>query len=242
MENLAHIGPIALATVTDLQAYKNQSQSSEAEPKVCWRCRGTGWQEMPGGVRTCLCQRLKILRTSLRIPPVFGKPKLSRLRPRESAHPLQANAIDTIKQAPAASYLFTGRNGSGKSHMCWALCRAALIRGRRVRAILLSELLGQYRQWELDESASRPVILPDDLKLGYPYTVFLDEFEKAKTTEFASRKLFELLNAARDFEHQLLITSNKEWDGLRNVWSGTDPVYGDSIMKRVEQCRLIEMF
>lgn len=85
-------------------------------------------------------------------------------------------------------------------------------------------------------------MISEDLKRGYSYTIFLDEFDKVNTTEFTSRKLFELLNAVRDFEHQLLITSNREWAELRSVWSRVDEMYGDSIMKRIEQCELIEMF
>jgi len=108
--------------------------------------------------------------------------------------------------------------------------------------LLLSELISQYRDWEVDDKAPMPSVLPEHLKSSAKYTLFLDEFEKVNTTEFASRKLFELMNAARDFEHQVLIASNKEWSRVRDIWSKTDPVYGDSIMKRVEQCRLVEMF
>lgn len=218
------------------------ASKSPCQPSAsCWRCRDTGWQVVAGGVKECLCRRRAILRSSLRIPPVFGTPRLSRLKPRTENHPLQVKAIELIRRAPEGSYLFTGRNGSGKTHLCWALCRAALIRGQRVRAILLSELLSQYRAWEMD-GPDRPAVLPDDLKLGHGYTLFLDEFEKVNTTEFASRKLFELLNCARDFQHQILVTSNKDWSRLRDVWSRADGVYGDSIMKRLEGCQLIELF
>lgn len=195
------------------------------------------------GFRICLCQRLKLLRSSIKVPPAFGKPVLGRIKPRPGAHPKQAGIIELLRRNPTDSYLFTGRNGSGKTHLSWALCRAALIRGSRIRGVLLSELISEYRAIELEPKGTlRPAIVPDDLRQGIPYTIFLDEFDKVKTTEFASRKLFELLNAARDFKHQLLITSNKEWDKLRRIWSSADDVYGNSIMTRVSQCNLVEMF
>lgn len=109
--------------------------------------------------------------------------------------------------------------------------------------MLLSHLLSQYRDWEMEaRENNRPAVLPEDLRSNERWTIFLDEFEKVKTSEFASRKLFELLNAARDFQQQVLVTSNKKWDQLREIWGRVDEVYGDSIMKRLEPCELIEMF
>ena len=61
-------------------------------------------------------------------------------------------------------------------------------------------------------------------------------------TEFTSRMLFELLNAVRDFGHQLIVTSNKDWGQLRDHWSRIDEVYGNSIMVRLFGCVLIAMF
>ena len=72
--------------------------------------------------------------------------------------------------------------------------------------------------------------------------MFLDEFEKANVTDFTSRMLFELLNTLRDFGHQVIITSNKDWDQLRVHWSRIDEVYGNSIMMRLQHCDIIEMF
>lgn len=106
--------------------------------------------------------------------------------------------------------------------------------------MMLTELMSEYRAFELEQI--RPSITAGDLRSGHRYTIFLDEFDKANATEFASRKLFELLNAVRDYEHQLLVTSNKDWNQLRAIWSKADASYGDSIMKRLEQCQLIEMF
>lgn len=197
---------------------------------------------MPGrSVKPCLCQRRNIVRASLAVPPKFGNPKLNRLTAQPWAHESQAAVIEYLKAHPRESYLFCGRNGSGKTHFCWALLRAALCSRRRVRAALLSELIDQYREWEFSKEG-RPTVLPAQLKSSEPYTVFLDEFDKANATEYASRKLFELLNAARDYEQQLLIATNKTWEELQQRWSKIDPVYGDSIMKRVEECRVIEMF
>jgi DNA replication protein DnaC len=147
-----------------------------------------------------------------------------------------------------------GRNGSGKTHIGWALYRHAVVSGRKAIGCLLAELIESYRNFELldqaerlkamrDRTKDRPLILPDDLKTGeHRFTLFLDEFEKARPTEFASEYLFRLLNAARDFKHQVIITSNLDWDGMLERWSKISDVYGNAIMTRLEGYHLGEMF
>ena len=93
-----------------------------------------------------------------------------------------------------------------------------------------------------DPAKGYPLILPEDLSSGREYTVFLDEFEKASVTDFTSRMLFELVQGLRDFGHQLIVTSNKDWVGLLDHWSRIDEIYGNSIMTRLHACALIEMF
>jgi DNA replication protein DnaC len=158
------------------------------------------------------------------------------------------------KSRPDDSFLLCGRNGTGKTHLSWALYRRAVVSGRKAVGCLLSELLDSYKNFELldqagklkalrDSTKDRPVILPDDLKTdARRYTLFLDEFEKARPSEFASECLFRLLNAARDFNHQLIVTSNLDWDGMRDRWSKIDDVYGNSIMTRLQDCHLVELF
>jgi DNA replication protein DnaC len=155
---------------------------------------------------------------------------------------------------PDDSFLLCGRNGTGKTHISWALYRHAVVSGRKAIGCLLADLLDAYKKFELLETAekmramrdftpSRPPILPEDLMTDdRRFTVFLDEFEKARPTEFASESLFRLLNAARDFNHQLIITSNLDWEGMRDRWSKIDDVYGNSIMTRLQDCHLIELF
>ena len=235
---------------------KLQSQESQPMNPTCWRCSDRGWitvAEM--GARRCLCLRRKIMRTALKIvPKQYGKPKLSRLTPRPDIHPMQRQAIGLAKSNPDDSFLLCGRNASGKTHIGWALYRHAVVSGRKAVGCLLSELIDSYKNFELmpqeeklramrDFTKDRPLILPDDLKSDTRRcTLFLDEFEKARPSEFASECLFRLLNAARDFNHQLIITSNLDWDGMRDRWSRIDEVYGNSIMTRLQGCHLIELF
>ncbi|MEW6212725.1 MAG: hypothetical protein AB1631_30650 [Acidobacteriota bacterium] len=208
------------------------------------------------GVKRCLCVKRDIHRAALRCIPVeyFGKPKLARLVPQPERHPLQRDVIALIRKHPDESYLFCGDNGKGKTHFAFALYRHALAKGRPVVYRLLQELLTEFRIYELqvgksydeltdDEKKQRPVVLPSDLKQSNRrWTILLDDFDKARPTEFASEQLFCLLDAARNFGHQLLITTNKRPAELRALWSRIDGVWGNSIMKCLESCNVIQMF
>lgn len=195
----------------------------------------------------CLCVRRKTYRAQLAIiPPAFGKPKLSRLKPRVDLHSSQKAAIDFIRENPTESYVFTGNNGTGKSHIAWAIYRDALADRRPAAASPVSEMLNAFRRMELSikegDLWTPPVRAIDLRKAGKPWLIFIDEFEKARPSEFASEQLFRLLDAAQSFNHQLVITSNFRPDQLRDHWGRIDPVWGNSIMKRLEVCHQVEFF
>lgn len=195
----------------------------------------------------CLCERRKSNRAQLAmIPPAFGMPRLNRLKPRLDLHRNQTAAIRLVQQNPDDSYLFTGSNGTGKSHIAWALFRNALAQRRPAIALTVSELMDEFRRMDLsskDGDLWTPRVRAVDLaKQGKRWFLFLDEFEKARPSEFASEQLFKLLNAAKNFNHQIVVTSNFKPDQLRNHWGRIDQVWGNSIMTRLWDCNRIEFF
>jgi hypothetical protein len=228
----------------------SNNQINGAKPRNCSRCFGTGFVVSPKGARPCLCKQLRVARARLaQIPPRFGKPKLSRLSPLTARHPQQSEIIAAIKARPDQSYLFCGANGTGKTHFAWALFRHAIASGRRVVGCSVRELLEDYRQAAINSNPEsfiesfKPRVLPEDLKVqGQRWTLLLDEFEKARPSEFAAEMLFALLDAAHSFEHQLIVTSNFAVDKLIAHWGRLDDVWGRSIVRRLEHCVIIEMY
>ena len=181
------------------------------------------------------------------IPPVFGTPKLSRLQPRADLHPTQVSAINFIRLHPDDSYVFTGRNRTGKSHIAWAIYRHAVAQRRPAVACTVRDVLADFRRVEVGvpdgEVLKSPRVTADDLRRGgKPWLLFFDEFEKARPSEFASEQLFNLLDAARSFNHQLVITSNFTAEQLTAHWGRIDSVWGNSIMTRLQDCNQVEMF
>lgn len=207
-------------------------------------------RECSSGVRRCECVERRIVERALAaVPKELGMPRLEDLRPRYDLHPhgpfarrvgdVQAAAIAEMRARPEASYLLCGENGTGKTHLAYALYLEALFAGRRVVACTVQELLDEFKRMELRETgrdggAFRARVVPEDLRQKHTrWTVLLDEFEKARVTEFTCETLFALLDAAWKFGHQLLVTSNKDFAGLEERWGRVDEVYGRSIVKRL---------
>lgn len=239
--------PLIQQIISKLEADKSSDSRASYN---CRRCFDVGMCLRNQGDVTvaehCLCLRRKIAKAQLaQIPPVFGKPKLSRLRPRIDLHPKQDSIVEFVRYHPNDSYLFTGRNGIGKSHIAWTIYRHALAKRRPAIALTVRDLLSDFRRWEMEAAPEgwTPRITADQLrKPGKPWLIFLDEFEKARPSEFASEQLFHLLDAAKSFNHQLVVTSNMRAAELRTHWSRIDEVYGNSIMTRLNECNLMEMF
>jgi DNA replication protein DnaC len=181
------------------------------------------------------------------IPPVFNNPRLSRLSPRADLHPGQAAAITFIRANPNDSYLFVGKNGTGKSHIAWALYRYAVSQRRPVVACTVRDLLADFRRVEVGvpegETLKAPRVTADELrKSSKPWLLFLDEFEKARPSEFASEQLFNVIDAARSFQHQIVVTSNFSAEALRTHWGRIDEIWGNSIMTRLQECHEVDFF
>ncbi len=192
------------------------------------------------GARKCECRvRRSIERGLALVPQEFGAPKLMELKPRQDLHPAQATAIAYMKEHPEESYLLCGDNGTGKTFLGYALYLHALFAGRRVVAMTVQELLSQYKRMEMHEAgpkgeAFRAAVVVDDLRQNHTrFTLFLDEFEKARATEFTCEMLYALIDAAYAFGHQLIVTSNMNVNSLINRWGRIDEVYGRSIGRRL---------
>lgn len=181
------------------------------------------------------------------VPPIFDNPRLSRIKPRSDLHSAQATAITFVRANPDDSYLFVGKNGTGKSHIAWAVYRHAVSQRRSVVACTVRDLLADFRRVEMGvpdgETLKSPRVTADDLRrAGKPWLLFLDEFEKARPSEFASEQLFNVLDAARSFKHQIVVTSNLSVEALRGHWGRIDEIWGNSIMTRLQDCHEVDFF
>jgi DNA replication protein DnaC len=234
-------------------------------------CGDTGWVYVEpaldnrAGCIRCECrQRKRLEARSAEIPnyyALYGEPRLGEIQPqcgRDSAipskgwHPEQARHLQRLRTDPARSWLLMGSNGTGKSFFGWALWWNAVTAGRPAVSYRLKEFVLEYRGWEnntdraADRPASRPRLLPFDLRTKIKYTIFVDESDKLdRISPYVSQLFFDLVTNIRDYGHQLIMTTNLDWDGLSRMWSEQGEVYGASIMKRLSDVferGIIQMF
>jgi DNA replication protein DnaC len=198
-------------------------------------------------VTECGCR--KVRRWKSVAPPAYRRFNLNRVVPDPARHPGQAPALAALREDPTGSYLFAGKNRVGKSLMAWCLARQAVCDGRRIAAVNLAVLLDEYRAFEKpigeDESTpKKPAVTAGDISSDKgKWFVLLQEFDKPRATEYACERLFELIDAAFNYEHQLVITSNLDLGGLIAHWSKVAPRYGHAILSRVaEKCNQVNMF
>jgi hypothetical protein len=111
----------------------------------------------------------------------------------------QQELLDAIGKNPLRSYALFGPTGTGKSFLLWALAVEAAYAGRKVIFRETSALIEAFRssQTANKEDERHPdIVLIEDLKSGSgsPVHLFLDELDNIGPTDFALRKLFDLIN------------------------------------------------
>jgi IstB-like ATP binding protein len=241
--------------------------STGLKPIECQTCMdagmitvATGDNRYPFAAKRCECRVRRIIEKAIAaVPSELGVPKLSELKPAKDLHPVaayakhiervQEQAIAAMQSAPLDDYLFCGENGTGKTHLAYALYLNALFAGRRVVAVTMQELLDEFKAMELGKSGEdgkpfRARITPDDLRQNSEqWTVLIDDFVQARVTEFTCELLCALLDAAWKYGHQLIATSNKNVDDIIERWSRIDEVYGRTMAKRLTaKCMCVELF
>lgn len=213
----------------------------------CARCNGTRLEYNPElrASRQCECVFRRALERRLSaIPPRYRYADLGTIEPRPDLHPAQAEVLALLRENPTGSYLFAGCNGVGKSLFGWALYREALVLGRRAVATTVHDWLTECVEAVRGAGELRMSVSAESLK-SHPgqYAVFLDEFEKARPTEFAAEMLFHLVNAVYNHDHQLVITTNLPFGELQGHWNRIGDVWGASIARRLaDHCTYLEMF
>ena len=197
-------------------------------------CSDTGWIVTPRGAKPCECLKSK-QRTRLldRIPPEYRGFDLATIQPDPTRHEGQASLITALRKDADISLLLSGKVGCGKSLIGWLLYKSAIEHDRPAVALPLAELLGQFRRYECG-SDTLPAVTSENLRdSSRRWFLFLDEFDKARPSEFAGEQLFLLMDAVYTYRHQLVVTSNVDKDALREKWSQASEQYGVSIMRRL---------
>lgn len=217
---------------------QSPSSSPRQNPYSCEVCQDTSWEPVAiegihRGVRPCRCSVNLHREAALEIiDEEFRSLALESLKPDLAAHPKQRDLIPKIKQQPEASYILCGDHGTGKSMVGWVLYRRAVLDGRPAAAMTVAELLKKYRAWETRgvETIVSAETLRTDRRRWY---LFLDEFEKARVTDFAAEMLCELIDAAYANHHQVVVATNLTIDDLHERWARESVNFGYAMVSKL---------
>lgn len=199
--------------------------------------------------RKCVCvvRRIQAQKLSV-IPPAFKLANLDNLEPDAARHPKQPAVIDAMRRSPEASYFLAGRFGTGKTYLMWALYRHAVMAGKRTVVCTLSELIGEYHRFiqlsKAGQMLQYPRVGAEDLRQQHTrFSIFLDDVDKARPTEYVAEQLFELVDAIYAFGHQIVVTTNLTAAALAQHFERADERYGGAIVRRItEGATSAEMF
>lgn len=202
------------------------------------------------GVRRCECRLRKIRELKLNaIPPKFAGLTLDTLTPRTDLHIKQAEIVKAIQANPFQSYFFGGRFGTGKSVFMWTLYRHAIEQNApKVVVCTLAELLAEFRasiQASINhEMPIIPRLNAEELRQNHiRYSIFLDDIDKARPTEYAAEQLFEIVNAIYEYQHQVVVTTNLTLGECVNHFDRADERFGGAIVRRlIENAQVFELF
>lgn len=227
-------------------APSDQSGSS-AEPK-CVLCDDTGLVVMADkAARRCDCYLARVRTARLaRIPARYASAILGQLEARPELHKGQLETIQEIQSAPFESYLLVGKPDCGKTHLMWALFRNAIDSGRHAVACTAIQLLEEYRRcFESKDFEAEVTIRGSHLRNATaPISVFIDDIDKARPSEYAAEQLFDVIDAAYSHGHQLVVVSNLDTGTMEKHFNREDERYGAAIVRRLasEDTNLVEMF
>ena len=233
-------------------------QSGETPKYLCDDCQDYGriyFDEVAENgkiykmMKDCICKLEKLRQKRLEvIPPNFRHAVLKDIQPMKNIHPFQAVCIPKMKVNPFDSYFLAGKTGTGKSMLMWALYREAVMQDKRIVACTLSELLDEYKRFIHLSMNKQELIYPrlsaEDLRQNHTkFSIFFDDIDKARPTEYAMEQLFELANAIYDFQHQVVVTTNLRLTKLIEHFERADERFGGAIVRRlINNGMICEMF
>jgi DNA replication protein DnaC len=217
---------------------------------VCTTCNGTEVEIVAGrGARpctTCRPELNRIMSLRERKPRRYQAVTLETLEPRLDLHAEQANAIAWMRKHPFMNYYLCGEADTGKTHLMWALYDHALISGRTVVICSLFELV-EAAKTMFRNTETRPPRLISEMEVlnrpnaaEYPCSIFIDDVDKARPTEYVAELFFNYVDRIYRNKHQLVVTSQldpeKSVNGRASLidhFENADPRYAMGIVRRM---------
>ncbi len=185
------------------------------------------------GARRCVCVTERLARERVAsalsvIPDRYRGVSLAGLKPQALRHADQPRLVKDLKANPDRSYFLCGAPDAGKSHCLWALYEHHASQGRAVFAATLFKLIEAITA----EMFQRPYpfTVPD---LSEPVSIFLEDVNKARPTEFVAERFFNFIDEVYTRKHRLVVTSQVDPAALAAHFERAEGVDGKAIVRRM---------
>ena len=200
----------------------------------CPKCKNRGWIAYSGenGVvcEPCGCMPRRRALRRIRESGLSALLDDYRLDNYETPEPWQKSALAKAREyaeTPGSNWLYIfGPPGTGKSHLCTAICGALLDAGQAVR----------YMLWR-DESRDLKAVVNDSAaynkamhELKGADILYIDDFLKGGTGEADIKLAFELLNSRYNSRRPTLLSSELSIDDVLTL----DEAVGSRIYERAK--------
>ena len=200
----------------------------------CPKCKNRGWIAYNNGdgvvCELCSCMpRRKSLR-QIRLSGLSALLEDYRFDNYETPEPWQVSALNKAREYaenPDGRWLYIfGRPGTGKSHLCTAVCGALLEAGAVVRYMLWRDASRELKALTNDSAGFGEAIRP----YKAADVLYIDDFLKGGTTEADMRLAFELLNSRYNSRKPTLLSSELSIDDVLDL----DEAVGSRIYERAK--------
>lgn len=154
----------------------------------------------------------------------------------------QERVISVMKLRPFDSFYFCGRNDVGKTLFLSVLCENAIRAGRFV---FISTLTDWVKTCQDAIKTGANISIAEFQQSDRPYSIFIDDLDKARPTEYVAELLFHLIDAVYRHKHQLVVTTQLDPEertvtstgaerlSLLEHFERADPRYGEAIVRRM---------
>lgn len=177
-----------------------------------------------------------------KIPAEFKDANLSTLKARPDLHPVQPQVVRSMLADPGGNYFFCGPEGCGKTYLLYALYAHVVTTGaNRVICTTMNNLVAMTKEgFSRGGDMQKDWLRIADLQGGRRCSVFIDDIDKARATEFVGELIFAWIDAIYANKHQLVITSQlhpfERKGGMRSLtehFEEADPRYARTIVRRI---------
>jgi len=126
---------------------------------------------------------------------------------------IKERAMDYVKNGDGKWFYISGIPGSGKTHICTAICKELLKKGQEVKYVLWRDIVQELRSVIND-----PEYVDKMEELKRPKILYIDDFLVGTMTESDFNRAFEIINARYILpSKRTIISTNRDLSYVRSM-------------------------